>query len=115
MSLASAFPRPALVYEHWGLHPFAEPTPVGPGGSVGDCWAAEPLLAELASVEPESEWTPELEELVGCDWAPDRPLAWVTGALECTVAVRGEEMPARCDRCRRVVTARLVVAVVRAR
>jgi hypothetical protein len=59
--------------EHLGLHPFAEPTAVGPGGSLGDWPAVEPLLDGVAPAEPEAEPVLELEALAGVGWLSERP------------------------------------------
>ena len=98
-----------MAYEHLGLHPFAEPTPVGPGGSLGDSCAAELLLAEAVPlVEPEPEPAPELGELAGVDWVSETAAASpVTNALECAGAVGRVDARLRCVWCRAVVAARL--------
>src|SRR6185312_3954670 len=98
------------------LHPFAEPTPVGPGGSLGDSWTVEPWLAELAPMDPESELAPEPEELAELEWVLGRPLAPpVRRSLARAVTRVGVDPARECDRCRAVVATRLTSFRVRVR
>jgi hypothetical protein len=73
-----------MAYEHLGLHPFAVPIPVGPGGRLEDWSAVERLLAE---VEPDAEPAPELAER---DWVSEEAAGWpVATSLEAAVLVCG--------------------------
>jgi hypothetical protein len=104
-----------MAYEHLGLHPFAEPIPVGPGRRLGDGSAVEPVLAEVAPVEPEAELAPELVERAKLDWVSETAAGWpVARPPEDAVVVGRVDPPMGRDRCRAPVAERLVVARVRA-
>lgn len=80
-----------MAYEHLGLHPFAEPIPVGPGGRLEDWSAVERLLAEVAPVKPDAEPAPELAERA---WVSEEAAGWpVATSLEAAVLVCGVDAP----------------------
>ena len=73
-----------MAYEHLGLHPVAEPIPVGPGGRLVACSAGAPVPDDVAFVEPEAELTPEVADSVGFDRVSEE-------AADCAVATLPEE------------------------
>jgi excisionase family DNA binding protein len=97
-----------MAYEHLGLHPFAEPIPVGPGGRLGDGSAGEPVLAEVAAVAPELELAPELGELTKLDWGWETAVGWpVARPPEGAVVLGGVDPRVGRDLAERLVIARV--------